>query len=201
MAWAEVIKDQKLHGGGDDDPDGGGDHPDGGGQPEPKKEKAESEPAQAGNVLEPEEEKAPIDRSLDIPDPLIRAARQRHPVASAPQDTPVPPAPAPATPPAPTPPPPPAAPTPTPAPSRPKPRSWTTYQPGMEDDPGWRELNADELEARIRHARNKRYGGSERQRQRRLKHFEEMEDRLDVLRAADRAASRSSPQPAGAANV
>jgi hypothetical protein len=65
---------------------------------------------------------SPIDRSLDIPDNLIQAARQRHPIASAPQDTP---APAPVTPPTPSPSPPSPAPapvTPTTPPPTPTPK-------------------------------------------------------------------------------
>ena len=124
-------------------------------------------------------ETSPIDRSLDIPDPLIQAARQRHPVASAPQDTLVPLAP-------PSPPPPPSAPTP---PATPRARS--KYYAGNEDDPGWRQLGINTLEVRICSAhdyceRFPRAYNKERVRE----HIEEMRDRLEVLRKADRAAAR-----------
>jgi hypothetical protein len=93
--------------------------PTGGETEEPDAEKPTSEaPAQTGTISAVEEKAAPIDRSLDIPDPLIQAARERHPIAG-PQDTPhpiTPPTPAPS--PAPTP-----SPTPAPAPAPERPRA------------------------------------------------------------------------------
>jgi hypothetical protein len=74
----------------------------------------------------------------------------------------------------------------------------STYYPGTEDDPRWKQLSADDLEARIRSAKNKRYRQTDRQRKRRLDHYAEMRERLAVLRAADRA-ERPPRQPAAGA--
>ena len=139
---------------------------------------------EAEGPAENEQPTSPINRSLDIPGFLLRTE-------APPQNTPAlltPPAPAPT---------PAAPPAPTLTPSRKRRAEWSTYRPGTEDDPCWRQLSADDLEARIRSAKgyNKRYPW--RARKRRDEHIEEMKERLQVLRAADRA-ELSSMQPASA---
>jgi hypothetical protein len=135
------------------------------------------EPAQTVTVSV-EEPTAPIDRSLDIPDPLIQAARQRHPVASAPQDTSVP-----LTPLAPSPAP---APSPSPSPS-PKLKVAPHYLPAHKDPwpANWRSLGAAELEEVIHATRE--FGVNHRLEDRHHRQLARMRERLDVLRKSDRA--------------
>jgi hypothetical protein len=122
----------------------GGSKPEG--EPKDTTPPTESEPA-AGTISAVEEPTAPtIDTSLDIPDHLIQAARERHPVASAPQDTPIP---APATPPAPTPAPSRTPPT-SPAPKLTKPARPTPPTRHRNPLDGWRKIkdDADDLQYR-----------------------------------------------------
>jgi hypothetical protein len=135
----------------------------------------------------------PSHRSLDLGkfntiDEAKRAC-ERHYVAGAPQDTPVPlappsPAPSPTTP-SPSPPAPSPSPAPpTPPPPLPKPRVLRTYYSGSEDDGRWKRLSDDDLEARIRSAKgySKRHPYPPSEKERRLAHIEEMKQHLEMLR-------------------
>jgi ParB-like chromosome segregation protein Spo0J len=173
----------------DDTPPDPGPTPDGETDAEPT-----GEAPQAGSTVSAvEEQTAAIDRSLDIPDPLIQAARQRHPVASAPQHTPVP-----LTPPAPTPTPSPSpSPAPTPAPS-PKLKVAPHYLPAHRDPwpKDWRSLGAAELEDVI--SKTQAFGVNHRLEDRHHRQLDKMRERLGVLRAADRA---ERPQTTAEARV
>jgi hypothetical protein len=155
------------------------------GEPEETEEPAPAAPAQVGIVSAIEEQKTQApDPSLDIPGLLIQAARQRHPVASAPQDTPVP-----LTPPAPSP----ASPTPSPSPT-PKLKITPHYLPAHRDPwpKDWRSLPATVLEEVI-HA-TQAFGVTHRLEERHHRQLDKMRERLAVLRKADRA--ERSPTPA-----
>jgi hypothetical protein len=117
-------------------------------------------------------EMAPIDRSLDIPDPLIQAARQRHPIASAPQDTPLP-----ITPPSPAP-----APSPPTSPS-PKLKVSPHYLPAHQDPwpKDWKSLNTTALADVI--SKTQAFGINHRLEDRHHKQLARMRERLEVLKA------------------
>jgi hypothetical protein len=141
----------------------------------------------AETVSAVEEPTAPIDHSLDIPHPLIQAARQRHPVASATQDTPVP-----ISPPTPAP-----APAPTPAPSPPTwPRLRTTYVFQSPDDPSWREFSNAELEAHKRSAERycQRFRHFPEGLERARKHIEDVQELLDIRERAKRVVAAGTAE-------